>query len=246
MESLLTALGLLLDALLNLPSRGVAINDGKKAVLAKNFSELIVRIDTIIMRGHEILVRLEHLLDNLESKDFNMQKEALGSLIWKQICEVHSLEYYFDTPITDAKVVWRRPAILSELPLVLSIYSPEHLARMKTIFRKKRDNLDGFYHGFIQRTLNDFRKDKMIITEIVSIDDETPKVFLQKLLSANPEDDNVSQFAHLIRQRQFNLAIPKQRAEYFARAKANLLELENTREQIAKFIREHYEPHYLL
>ena len=91
MEAIISALGVILSALMELPSRTVAATDAKKASISKTLTQFVNVLDAVIARGYLILSKLESLATLKDGQEFKENTKELLSPIKSYRAKSHKL-----------------------------------------------------------------------------------------------------------------------------------------------------------
>lgn len=242
MDAIISALGLILSALMGLPARTVAMTDAQKSTVAKSLASFIATLDNIINQGYEILSKLE-VLPTLDNRaDFLEMTKQLNDLTEKQIEDLSSIARWIRGPVGPNDIIRPVSREVTDVHQILSIYEPDLGQRLFNIVAYKSRLLFDLGRIFSDSIQNLERK-RLVIRELVYIDPEilrfSHRIGLTKVISEFEKEER-------IKFRNVNLSYPEERAMYLKRARKRLSELKVGRDNLAQLVRKHYEPHHLV
>ena len=182
MNGLISALGLVLGALLKLPATSLAVQESKKSDIAKSLSHLVLLLEEIIQRGYEILLVLDRLPDTRPDL-FDENVDELVVLLDRQIEALDDFSGYMRKNIFLDRLGFgggydRRDLLrgATDVKKVLSVYEPDLGVRLDRVIEYKTSILS----GIIEKFREDVRmredpyflrsNDPIIVKELVEID----------------------------------------------------------------------------
>ena len=171
---------------------------------------------------------IRHQIEDLRTAGSTLQH----GLMWSTVL--------FDIPNFDQFDFLRKPTNVQK---VLSIYEPDLGPALSFVIEWKSNILTGLAEKFA-RNIASLEGGKLIVRELVYIDHDLLKRqhskvhFLETLEEAEKTGS--------VKFQELDLSIPAERRRYLSRARKRLQEIQAARDQLAKLIQEHYEPHHLI
>ena len=248
MDVIISALGLIVSELLKWPARAVAVSDIQKARLAKTIFGFIEILDRLIVRGYEILEKLDMLPSIEQRAQFIQAETELIELVEQQLEDlrksVRIIQYNYGG-------FWPHVG-LTDVRKVLTVYEPDLGDSLRGVIGPKSEVLTQLASIF-SHSIEEFKRKSLIVREVEYVEywDFPDYPFadlmtLQQLKEMFKEDLARAEKRGIIRYRRVNLSIPQERREYLSRAAMRLKELEMARTRLADLLKEHFEPQYLL
>lgn len=255
MEIVISALTVIVNVFMTLPSRTLAASDSKKAEIGRRFAQFVQILDGVISRAYFLLSRLEHLIQVRGTDQYDKERRQLEALIENQIQDLSRLDTLLEQDITSSNLLddivgfnkdefFREP---TRIQTVLSIYQPHLGTSLQSVIGFKRYTLSTFARIFANN--KDLNEESFVIRELVYVDPflMNDSTFASVLKHGAHDEAVTNQLVRMDRLRFQNLDLTKQaeRELYFTRARTRLDELSNARDQLAELIRQYYEPHLL-
>lgn len=252
MDAILSALGLLLNALISLPARTAAASDAKKAEIAKTLAQFVSLLDKVLARGHTILFELEKLASlKKDQLEFSKEVKRLHSLTKDQIKDLHLVGALIQEKLITGSTLFGIPGFdyiafryePTKIRKVISIYEPDLGSKLHHVIGLKTNILEDFAWIFAETTKT-FELNSVVVKELVYIDPNVLEIGYEEanILGVLEEAEKLGK----VKFKELNLAIPAQRNQYLSRERKRLQQIKNAREQLTKLIEQHYAPHHLV
>lgn len=250
MQLVLTALGILINIFLAIPSHNKALTDQKKPMLGKTLVSFVNLIDIAIEKGENIVDTIDQLF---KYDAVCAGKNDLCRLINEQLVILHELSCQ-----VQIKMCWEgetfgfddieifKPTDVSK---VLSIYEPGVLSSLSAVISHKFEILSQTMMILSEDILNSL-PEKFLIREIEPVADTT-EIFLAVYPLKSTRSSLMDHFQKLvdggfITVTYYDMANSTERTEYILKIKTGLNDLKAGRESVAEFIRQNFEPHHLI
>lgn len=242
MEAFISALGLLISALMDLPGRAVAATEQKKNKIGKELYQIVTALDKVIKQGYEILAKIEQLANTQDELEFKKQIRELSKLLDDQ------MKLIIDTGEDVAYnylggFYWQDPKGIhlghpTNVSKVLSIYQPDLGNHIAGILSTK-SSIIFIFLKLLQENLNQFNTKNLWLKEIEIIDMSKFRIPRYQTLESWEKAEG-------IRFKTINLLNNKERTSYLTHSRKRLKELETARVELANLIKQYYEPHHIL
>jgi hypothetical protein len=247
MQLFLTALAILVNIFMSIPSRNKALTDEKKPILGKSLVIFVNLIDIAIEKGEKIIDSIDRLI---KYGDVCSAKDSLLRLINEQLVILHEISSQISK-----KVLWNSEDYgftdipeCSDVSQVLSIFQPGLISSLESIISLKLEILSQAML-ILADDIKNFVPGKCIIREIESA--EATDIFMA-YYSVNPKETALlDHYQEMVENgdiivTHYDMANSTERSEYILKIKTGLSDLKKGRENVAEFIRQHFEPHHLI
>jgi hypothetical protein len=226
LETIISAIGLVLNLLMDIPSATVASSEAKKARAAKILAKLVKQLDEIILRGHKILSVLDTLPDTLNTKSkINDVCDELEELLesqkiaLNQIASDIQIDFFVNDDIKNSAGI-KFQKNNTELHKILTIYESEGVKIWGPALAGKRWMMSAFHSEVLEN--------------------------IEKLELELDDPHRIIPYIALSDYLGFNFSSAKDRNKYIREARKRLKAIEEGRANLSKLIQQHYEPHHLL
>lgn len=245
MQYLITALGIVISALMGLPSRNNASSEVQKRKIGKTLAELVFLFDSIINNGYIIL---NYLNNGIE------YKENIVNLLKLQIKDLKKVSSEIQMNLLWGDALWNISDFdmfqdfyykKTNINKILSIYGPKLNPSLHIIIEYKTEILGSItellYQKFEKTPSEDF-----YIYEIEEISQEllVDQMMRFTFIKEPHLFDNYKD--KLLKFKKINLLYAKERAEYIAIALKRSDIIKQERDKLAEFIRTNYAPHQIV
>ncbi len=149
MEVIISALGIVVGALLNIPSRAADLSEQKKGLLARELVQLVEMLGRVGARGERILDLIDALPSSLYVMDAAGRRRELIELIDQQTRELARIgdKVRYDilgdrSALRDSYAI-KESIHSGEIEKVLRVYEPGLAPRLSSVVGLKTDLLRG-------------------------------------------------------------------------------------------------------
>jgi|GEM_PF-2562100 len=258
MNALISAIGLLMCFLIELPTSTKAMHDLKKSHVGRALANAVGLLNTVLARAGKILDMIAQMPVAPATERQRLLVDTTA-LVEAQLSDLRELAQDARRELSRKAAYTRRfSATRVDVGRILSIYEPDLGNRLQVLYHMKT-NLLSELARFLFSELQSIDEEHNTIRDIVRVDPQLHSghalALAASLMSARfrepgdidrppvaAEEDTVEGLTY----QSICLKDPEQVAVYTERARARLAELTDAQQQLARLVREHFEPHKIL